>query len=83
MHDRLTSAKVHDLVAYEIDLKIVNALKRSALHMTINANNVLMIEALLECHIDTLIQNKESDTTRFYLNCVNTTKYSNNMKLRA
>jgi len=83
MHDRLIDAKVHDLIAYEIDLKTIDALERNALHMTINANNVLIIEALLECHIDTSIQDKENDTTRFYLNCVNTTKYSNSMKSRA
>jgi len=80
INGRLTSAKVHELVTYEINLKIVNAFERSALYITISANNSLMIETLLECHIDTSIQDKENDTIRFYLN---TTKCSNNIKLRA
>lgn len=80
MNDRLIGANVHELVAHEIDLETIDALGRSALHMTISANNSSMIEALLECHIDTSIQDKKNDTIRFYLD---TTKYSNNIKSRA
>jgi len=39
-----------------------------------------MIEALLECYIDTSIRNKENDTTRSYLD---KTKCSTNINLRA
>jgi len=83
MHDRLTGAEVHDLVAYGADLGAVDALGRSALHMAVGADNALMVEALLECHIDTSIQDKEGDTARSYLDCVDTTKYSDSMKSRA
>jgi len=80
MHDQLNSAKIHELVAWKIDLEIINALKRSALHITIKTNNFLMIEALLECYIDISIRNKENDTTRSYLD---KTKCSTNINLRA
>lgn len=80
MNDRLASVEVHELIAHEIDLEIVNVLERSALHKAISANNLSIIEALLECHIDILIRDKENDTIRFYLD---TTKCSNNIKSRA
>ncbi len=76
MNDRFANAKVHELVAHETKLGTIDALGRSALHITISANNLSMIEALLECHIDTSIQDKENNTTRFYLD---ETKCSNNM----
>lgn len=80
MHNHLINVKVHELVAYEIDLEIIDNLERSALHITIDANNVSMIEALLECHIDTSIRDKKNNMARSYLN---NTKCSTNTNLNA
>jgi hypothetical protein len=80
MYNQLDSAKIHKLVVWKIDLKIVNALGRSALHITIEANNFSMIEALFECHIDISIRNKEDDTTRSYLD---KTKCSTNINFKS
>lgn len=80
MHDQLGSAEVHELVAWGADLGAVDALGRSALHMAVGADNFSMVEALLECHIDTSIRDKEDDTARSYLD---KTKCSANMNSRA
>ncbi len=80
MHDQLGSAEVHELVAWGADLGAVDALGRSALHMAVGAYNFSMVEALLECHIDTSIRDKEDDTARSYLD---KTKGSANMNSRA
>lgn len=80
MHNQLDSVEIYELVAWKANLEIVDALERSALHMTIVANNFYIIEALLECYIDTSIQDKENDTTRSYLNKI---KCSTNVKSKA
>jgi len=80
MHDQLGSAEVHELVAWGADLGAVDALGRSALHIAVGADNFSMVEALLECHIDTSIRNKEDDTARSYLD---KTKCSANINSRA
>lgn len=80
MHNQFGSAKIHELVAWGVDLEAVDALGRSALHMAIEVDNFSMVEALLECHIDTSIRNKEDDMARSYLD---KTKCSANMNLRA
>lgn len=80
MHNQLNSAKIYELVAQKIDLEAINALERSALHMTIKTYNFLMVEVLLECYIDISIRNKENDTTRSYLNKI---KSFANINLRA
>lgn len=80
MHNQLDSVEIHELVAWGVDLGTIDALGRNALHMAIEVNNFLMIEALLECHIDISIRNKENDTIRSYLD---KTKCSTNIKSRS
>lgn len=80
MHDQLGSDEVHELVDWGADLEAVDARGRSALHIAVGANNYSMVEALLECHIDASIQDKEDDTARSYLD---TTKCLANMNSRA
>lgn len=80
MHDQLGSAEVHELVAWGADLEAVDALGRSALHMAVGADNFSMVEALLECHIDTSIRDKEDNTARSYMD---KTKCSADMNSRA
>ena len=82
IYNCLTGAEIYKLVAYKADLGAVDNLGRSVLHVAVCADNVSIVEALLECYIDTSIQDKEDDTTRFYLDCVNTTKCSDSIKSR-
>ncbi len=80
INDRFINANVYKLVAYEIDFEIVNALERSALHITIKTNDFLLIETFLKYCINTSIQNKENNTIYSYLNKI---KCLTNINLKA
>ncbi len=82
IYNCLTDAEIYKFVAYKADLEAIDNLEQSVLYVAICADNISIVEALLECYINTLIQDKEDNTTRFYFNCINTIKCSNSIKSR-
>ncbi len=68
MYNQLNSNKIYKLVFGETDFGAVDIFEQSALYIAIDTNNISIVEALLECYINTSIRDKKSNTARFYLN---------------